>query len=519
MKICEPGRPTSRASTSAGCNGVQLRGEWITGQPFDGTTTSGWYADLMLHRTFMGPVTAVARIERLDYDGEVVEFDEAARRQTIGARIRLRDTLSLNVNVLHHTGSATSTARRRSTSASPGRSAANEPDPPVSPSPRNARGRRGDARHRVRARRRAAHRHARRHRRIARARVERSRWRRAPRSTGSKTIAPKFAAAQAALVTTLPVFRAHLTDSQLAADRASMQVLADQYRQQLKAAFCIVTGRDGTWSGSSGWPGGPAPPTAIGGMITASASGQPRRDIAEVGDRLFLVVSEPARFAEETLGTLTVGYAPRRRGRAAARGSHALRREHRRGPPSGRQQPDRRWTDRARQRSVAADRPLLGVGRQSTRRTRVGSGEYIAGAFPLVAGPYRGRRPAGAAAGLGARRAVSRSVAAAAVRRGWRDLRAGAGRRSGLRPPREPAAHGHGVGRRRHRRRQLVAPGAGARQRRSDDHGARVQPDDDEPAPLVRGGEEARRRAAPGAEDGSASAVWRAASRTTSTTC
>src|SRR5207248_2068319 len=39
-------------------NGVQFRGEWITGRPFDGTTTKGWYADAIVHRAAMGPVTA-----------------------------------------------------------------------------------------------------------------------------------------------------------------------------------------------------------------------------------------------------------------------------------------------------------------------------------------------------------------------------------------------------------------------------------------------------------------------------
>ena len=67
--------------------------------------------------------------------------------------------------------------------------------------------------------------------------------------------------------------------------------------------------RDGTWIGSSGWPDRSKPPASIGGMISASAVGEPRRDVAEVGGQLFLVVSEPARFAEETLGTLIVGYA------------------------------------------------------------------------------------------------------------------------------------------------------------------------------------------------------------------
>jgi len=118
-----------------------------------------------------------------------------------------------------------------------------------------------------------------------------------------------FAAAQTTLVTALPVFRSYMTDSRLTSDFATMQAMTEDYRQQLKAAFCIVTSRSGFWLGSSGWPDGMAPPAWLEGMMAASAAGQPQRDIADVGGRLFLVVSEPARFAEETLGTLTVGYA------------------------------------------------------------------------------------------------------------------------------------------------------------------------------------------------------------------
>ena len=82
---------------------VQLRGEWIKGQPFDGTTTTGWYADAIVHRVAMGPVTAVARIEQLDYDTSP-PFDLHRRRQTLGARIRIRDGLSAEVNLMHQTG-------------------------------------------------------------------------------------------------------------------------------------------------------------------------------------------------------------------------------------------------------------------------------------------------------------------------------------------------------------------------------------------------------------------------------
>ena len=84
-------------------DGVQLRGEWITGRPFDGTTTSGWYSDAIVHRPGMGPVTAVFRIERLDYD-TVPAHAFHAQRQTMGARIRLFDRLSAQLNVVHQTG-------------------------------------------------------------------------------------------------------------------------------------------------------------------------------------------------------------------------------------------------------------------------------------------------------------------------------------------------------------------------------------------------------------------------------
>ena len=48
--------------------GVQVRGEWITGQPFDGTTTTGATWICWFIASGMGPVTAVARLEQLDYD-------------------------------------------------------------------------------------------------------------------------------------------------------------------------------------------------------------------------------------------------------------------------------------------------------------------------------------------------------------------------------------------------------------------------------------------------------------------
>jgi hypothetical protein len=79
--------------------GVQLRGEWINGHPFAGTRTFGGYADLMVHRQFMGPITAVLRAERLDY--EAGPHSSFPRRYTAGAKVRLSSLLVAHVNVLH----------------------------------------------------------------------------------------------------------------------------------------------------------------------------------------------------------------------------------------------------------------------------------------------------------------------------------------------------------------------------------------------------------------------------------
>ena len=84
-------------------DGLLARGEWITGQPFDGTTTDGWYVDLMLHRVAMGPVTAVLRAERLNYDAAAM-FALAATRVTAGAKVRLPRGLTAQINLLRQSG-------------------------------------------------------------------------------------------------------------------------------------------------------------------------------------------------------------------------------------------------------------------------------------------------------------------------------------------------------------------------------------------------------------------------------
>jgi hypothetical protein len=82
--------------------GVQMRGEWIAGRPFDGPTTTGGYADVIIHRPRMGPVTAVARVDRIAYD-TIPRFALFAQRYTAGARIRVFDQLAAQIEVLHQT--------------------------------------------------------------------------------------------------------------------------------------------------------------------------------------------------------------------------------------------------------------------------------------------------------------------------------------------------------------------------------------------------------------------------------
>jgi hypothetical protein len=80
-------------------SGVELRGEWITGQPFDGTHTAGGYLDLRVHRPALGPLTAVVRAERLGYDA-TPPFALYAHRYTAGGRVRLLEHLSAQANVI-----------------------------------------------------------------------------------------------------------------------------------------------------------------------------------------------------------------------------------------------------------------------------------------------------------------------------------------------------------------------------------------------------------------------------------
>ncbi len=80
--------------------GVQARGEWIAGRPFDRTTTTGGYVDLIVHQPRMGVVTAVFRAEGLSYEA-AAPFALFAQRYTAGMRIRLPYGFSSSIEIVH----------------------------------------------------------------------------------------------------------------------------------------------------------------------------------------------------------------------------------------------------------------------------------------------------------------------------------------------------------------------------------------------------------------------------------
>jgi len=111
------------------------------------------------------------------------------------------------------------------------------------------------------------------------------------------------------LVTELPVFRAHLTDPRLAGDRPTIEAMADGYRADLDASFAVVTDAGGRWLASPGWIDDPtAAPSELVSAIDDARHGRPVSVLAPTPLGMSLLVATPARFADEVLGTLAVGY-------------------------------------------------------------------------------------------------------------------------------------------------------------------------------------------------------------------
>jgi diguanylate cyclase (GGDEF)-like protein len=187
------------------------------------------------------------------------------------------------------------------------------------------------------------------------------------------------------LITELPVFRAHLTDSQLASDSSSIVEMAERYRRLLNARFCLVNDARGSWLGAPGWTAGTPPSQSVQSLIATAQTGSAQRAIVTVDDRLFLVVVEPARFGDEVIGTLTVGFAlDDTVARQLAEATHAevnlVAGSHLSGSslPAAQRAELERWLSGAVTSAQRFPRHI--------DRWRMGAQEYVAGRFPLVGG-------------------------------------------------------------------------------------------------------------------------------------
>ncbi len=119
----------------------------------------------------------------------------------------------------------------------------------------------------------------------------------------------EFASQQTRLITELPLFRSMMINPVIAKDVATLTEMAESYRQSLSAQFAIVTTPDARPLATPGWVQGQAMPAALEATIKGAAAGESRRDIVPIDGKLFLITSEPAKFAQaEILGTVTFGY-------------------------------------------------------------------------------------------------------------------------------------------------------------------------------------------------------------------
>jgi signal transduction histidine kinase len=116
------------------------------------------------------------------------------------------------------------------------------------------------------------------------------------------------ATTQSRLITGLPVFRAHLSDPRIAGDDATIQALADEYRTSVAADFLLVATADGIWRGRSNWPGGASPDWRTLSGTAGPGATDGRRTLVALSDGVYLVVLEPARFLDEVLGWMAIGY-------------------------------------------------------------------------------------------------------------------------------------------------------------------------------------------------------------------
>jgi PAS domain S-box-containing protein len=109
------------------------------------------------------------------------------------------------------------------------------------------------------------------------------------------------------LITSLPVFRAYMASRTLAFDRASMLLMTKDYCHDLSATICVVTAADGRWLASIGISKSSAS-RVFDPFIDSALDDHPMRTITAFEGSLYLVVSQPARYADEVLGSFVAAY-------------------------------------------------------------------------------------------------------------------------------------------------------------------------------------------------------------------
>ena len=142
------------------------------------------------------------------------------------------------------------------------------------------------------------------------------------RSSFSNLVDERTSAAigEAELITQLPVFRAHLTDGQLAENRANVQAMANGYREQLHAQFAIVARQAGSWAADPGWQGAPAAAgSRLHGAIAAALAGSSTGEIISHERRVLPHRVRPGALRRRNPRLADARISPDERARAAAR--------------------------------------------------------------------------------------------------------------------------------------------------------------------------------------------------------
>ena len=188
------------------------------------------------------------------------------------------------------------------------------------------------------------------------------------------------------LVTTLPVFRAHMADARIVGDIATMNVMAEDYRTRLGATFCLVSDAAGNLIATAGVPEHDEQPNALRASVAAAAAGHSHAGVISNGSRAFLVVSEPARFADEVVGSMTIGFVVDDTiAIQLARSSHAEVNLEVGGHLSA-------TSLRGVERKALAQLIERGeVGTRGTPRLQLGETQYLSGTFALPGAPHGSR--------------------------------------------------------------------------------------------------------------------------------